>query len=251
MLDWGWYDDINVKSLFLHLLLKANYADKEWHGMKIERGQLLTSIKNLSIELNLTENQVRDILKKLQKTKEISIKTTNKFSLVTIENYMFFQDGQEENHKQITNKSQTSNKQATNEPQTNHKQTTTTKERKERQKREERQEGKEIIYQQIADMYNKICISLPKCVKLSKARKDAIKARLKSYKVEDFKQLFEIAEMSDFLKGKNNRGWKANFDWLIADKNMIKVIEGYYNANKSGGVDNGINGFKTNSEWDL
>lgn len=85
-----------------------------------------------------------------------------------------------------------------------------------------------INYQQIADMYNEICISFPHLTKLSDARKKAIKARLKQYRVEDFKKLFEMAEKSRFLKGQNNRNWSANFDWLIKDANMAKVLDGNY-----------------------
>jgi hypothetical protein len=62
---------------------------------------------------------------------------------------------------------------------------------------------------------------------LSDARKKAIKARLKSYSLEDFKTVFENAEASSFLKGADG-GWKASFDWLIKEANMLKVLEGNY-----------------------
>jgi hypothetical protein len=46
--------------------------------------------------------------------------------------------------------------------------------------------------------------------------------------MDDFRTVFENAEKSSFLKGRNDRNWSANFDWLIADKNMAKVLEGNY-----------------------
>lgn len=85
-----------------------------------------------------------------------------------------------------------------------------------------------IDYQQIADMYNAICVSFPRLTKLSDKRKQAIKARLKKYTVDDLKQLFEMAEKCSFLKGQNNRNWSATFDWLIADGNIAKVLDGNY-----------------------
>ncbi len=86
-----------------------------------------------------------------------------------------------------------------------------------------------LDYQSIADLFNSLCPSYPKVTKLSDARKKAIKARFSSgYTYEDFRRLFSIAEQSDFLKGKNNRKWKANFDWLIKDANMAKVLDGNY-----------------------
>ena len=82
--------------------------------------------------------------------------------------------------------------------------------------------------QSVVDLYHSICISFPKIRSLSEARKKAIKARLNTYTLEDFKALFEKAEASAFLKGSNDRNWTATFDWLIKDGNMAKVLEGNY-----------------------
>lgn len=92
----------------------------------------------------------------------------------------------------------------------------------------ELEKEEKISCQQIVDLFHSICISYPKIRSLSDARKKAINARLKSYSLEDFKTVFENAENSAFLKGSNDRNWSANFDWLIADKNMAKVLEGNY-----------------------
>ena len=97
--------------------------------------------------------------------------------------------------------------------------------------KEKNKEIKRTDYQQIADLYNETCVSFPCLKSLSDSRKKAIKARLNTYSVDDFKSLFEKAEASDFLKGKNDRNWSATFDWLIKDSNMAKVLEGQY-ANK-------------------
>lgn len=86
-----------------------------------------------------------------------------------------------------------------------------------------------VNYQEIVDMYNDTCVSFPKVTSLSEARKKAIKARMRTYSVDDFKKLFEMAEQSKFLKGSNNRDWNATFDWLIKDSNMAKVLDGNYN----------------------
>lgn len=83
-------------------------------------------------------------------------------------------------------------------------------------------------FQSVVDLFHKICVSYPKVRSLSEARKKAIKARLKTYSMDEFKTVFQNAENSSFLKGKNDRNWSANFDWLIADKNMAKVLEGNY-----------------------
>lgn len=118
MIEWEWYDDINTKTLFLHLLLTANHQDKKWRGIEIKRGQKLTSLEHLAKETHLTLQQVRTSLNKLKSTSEITIKSTSKNTLVSIEKYSDYQDDNFENNKQITNK-------ITNEQQTNNKQITT------------------------------------------------------------------------------------------------------------------------------
>lgn len=88
---------------------------------------------------------------------------------------------------------------------------------------------KEVVTcQQIVDLYHSICKSFPKIRTLSEARKKAIKARIKTYSIKDFQTVFESAEASAFLKGANDRNWTADFDWLIKDANMAKVLEGKY-----------------------
>lgn len=97
-----------------------------------------------------------------------------------------------------------------------------------------------IPYRQIQEMFNSICTHFPQCQALSDRRKKAIKARFENgMTVDDFKKLFEKAEASSFLKGKNDRDWQASFDWLIKDANMVKVLDGNYD--NRGGNDYGCN----------
>lgn len=93
---------------------------------------------------------------------------------------------------------------------------------------------KKVDCQKIIDLFNSICVSFPSVRSLSDARRKAIKARLNTYNLEQFKAMFEIAEASSFLKGQNNRDWRANFDWLIKDGNFAKVLDGNYSDKKTG-----------------
>ena len=96
------------------------------------------------------------------------------------------------------------------------------------EEREEEKERDKIDYKGIVAAFNSICVSFPSVKALSDARKKAIKARLNTYSIDDFKKLFEKAEASSFLKGKNNSNWSATFDWLLKDSNMAKVLDGNY-----------------------
>lgn len=84
-------------------------------------------------------------------------------------------------------------------------------------------------YQEIINLYHEICIRLPKTMKVTNNRKKSIKARYEEYgkNIEVFKKLFKKANDSDFLCGVST-DWKANFDWLMNQQNMAKVLEDRY-----------------------
>ncbi len=116
LLEWEWYQDINTKTVFIHLLLTANYEDKNWKGNKICRGQKVTSYQNLANELNMSIQNVRTAIKHLISTGEITSNQQAKYSLITIKNYDKFQEVTSNltDSQQSANKQLTSNQQATN-----------------------------------------------------------------------------------------------------------------------------------------
>ena len=116
LLDWEWYDDTNTVRVWVHLLIKANHKPKRWRGVEIGRGQLVTSIGTLSEELNLSPHKIRRALNNLKSTGEIASKTTNKFTLITVEKYSDFQDWNPDDRKQ--ERTQNANKTQTNRKQT-------------------------------------------------------------------------------------------------------------------------------------
>jgi len=113
LLEWEWYDDINTKVLFIHLLLKANYKPKNWRGIDIWTGEVLTWRIVLSDETWLTQQQIRTSLNKLKSTNEITIKPTNKYSIIKLTNYIDYQQVNQQTTKQVTNNQPTSNQQVT------------------------------------------------------------------------------------------------------------------------------------------
>ena len=232
ILEWEWYTDINTKVLFLHILLKANWKDGRFQGIEVPRGSLVTSYQSLADETGLTIRNVRTAIKHLKKTGEVTVNRHAKFSVITVKNY---------------NQYQTSDKQVTVNRQGSDSQVTTIEEGKKERKEKYNKSPKgdyesgtpeNSIYATIRELYNSVCGSYPRLVKMSEARKKAINARMKTgYTLDDFRILFEKAEASDFLKGANKRNWSATFDWLISDSNMAKVLDGNYDARKEATTD--------------
>ena len=110
---WRWYKNQNTKALFIHLMIIANIKDQPFENITVKRGQVITSLASLSSQTGLTMNQVRTALQHLISTKEITSKTTTKYTIITIKNY----DEYQKVTKEITNEPQTDNKQITNKPQ--------------------------------------------------------------------------------------------------------------------------------------
>ena len=123
LLEWEWWSDMNVRNLWLTILLLANHDEKKWQGQTIASGQLVTSLQHLAVRSGLSIQQTRTALDKLKSTGEINTQSTNKNTIITVIKWADFQCCDEI----PTNKQQTDNKQITNEQQTDNKQITTNK----------------------------------------------------------------------------------------------------------------------------
>ncbi len=91
MLKWEWYDDINTKVLFLHLLLTVNHHDKQWHGVLVKRGSRISSYGKLASETGLSVKSVRTAIKHLKSTGEVAHQATPNYGLFTVVNYEKYQ----------------------------------------------------------------------------------------------------------------------------------------------------------------
>lgn len=174
---WEWYDDINTKTLFIHLLLSANYETKNWRGYLIEKGSFVTSYQKLSNETGLTVKQVRTALDKLKRTGEVASQSYSNFTIITIKNWIDYQ----ENGKQ-------QGKPTANEGQTEGKRRATTKEIKEY--KEYKEDNILSVSKMVLDYLNK---KTGKAYRYSDTSLRHIKARLnEGYSLEDCKHVIEV-----------------------------------------------------------
>lgn len=89
--DWEWYKDSNMVHLFIHLLINANTEDYKWKGVLIKRGQIAVGREALSRQTGISERSIRTCINRLKSTSEVTIKSTSKFSVITICNYEYYQ----------------------------------------------------------------------------------------------------------------------------------------------------------------
>ncbi len=83
---------------------------------------------------------------------------------------------------------------------------------------------------------------IPRCSKLTSSRRRKSDARLREYGLDGMRAVFAGISASPFLCGKNDRGWKAHFDWALEPGNIAKVLEGNYASNRTGGRATGRTG---------
>lgn len=129
MLTWEWYGDTNTTRLFLHILLKVNYEPSRYRGHEIGAGECVFGRKKWAKELGMSERQVRTALEHLKSTNEVTTKATNKFTIIHLEKWAFWQIGEGKPTTKVTTKK-------SNERPTTDQQPTTSKESKNVRKEE-------------------------------------------------------------------------------------------------------------------
>ena len=86
-----------------------------------------------------------------------------------------------------------------------------------------------INFDDYANIYNNYCFNLPSVKTITEKRKTAIRKFNKEFNIEDFKDICIKANESDFLIGNNDRGWKADFDFILRIDKATSILEGKYN----------------------
>lgn len=91
LLKWEWYDDVNTKVVFLHLLLTVSIEDSKWHGITVRRGSRVSSYAILAKETKLSVNKVRTAIRHLEATGEVTRSKYPKYTVFAINHFDKFQ----------------------------------------------------------------------------------------------------------------------------------------------------------------
>jgi hypothetical protein len=224
----------HVREIWDWFIMKANHAPYKKHGNTFERGQLLCSYADIQEALHWTigwrkktysKADCETAMKWLKKRVMVTTRKTTRGMIVTICNYDRFQNP--ENYETYI---ETSKKPTTNL------QTDDTINKKKENKKNERK-SKDLSPEILVKGWNDICgeEGLTKVIKLTPERRSKVNARIKTHsKVEFWTDVINEIPCHPFLMGKNDRKWKADFDWLMAnDTNAVKVLEGKYKNDRT------------------
>lgn len=203
-------------AVWIYLLLNATHTEYDtlFKGKRttLQKGQLITGTISISKKLKINKDKVQRILKRFEIDKQIEQQTSNKNRLITILNWDKYQITDKQFDKQVINNCETTDKQViTNKNIKNNK--------------NEKNVNK---YDSVIEIYNFNCPNLPKVQKITDKRKTSINKFLKEYTKEQFIEICRIANNNDFLMGKNDRGWKADFDFLMRVDKATSILEGKY-----------------------
>jgi len=78
------------------MLLKANWKEGRFRDITVPRGSFVSSVAKLSEETGLTNDEVRTAISHLISTKEITKRSTNRYTVFTVVNYALYQDAPEQ-----------------------------------------------------------------------------------------------------------------------------------------------------------
>lgn len=221
ILDWQWFSEPKVLHVFLYLLLKANHKPSYWRGVLVDRGQHITSYETIANATGLSVQNTRTSVRKLIFSKEITCKSTNKFTLVTIVNWDLYQFNNEKLTSKLTNNQQTTNKQLTTNNNDNN--------------------DNNILNIINHDNYNKSYISDLEKSHSSEPKKNVIAFKkpsldeVKQYCIDNNKNVDAVSfwnfyEAKDWMIGKNKmKYWKAAIaTWEKRNKPANAVSVPYY-----------------------
>lgn len=76
------------------------------------------------------------------------------------------------------------------------------------------------------DTYHQLCPMLPRCLALTPKRRQHIAARLRERPLAAWEPILRALAASPFHTGENDRGWRADLDWLTRNsENGLKLLE--------------------------
>lgn len=222
IIDWGWYRSPKHVAVFLDLLLHANYEDGHYMGVPIKTGSLTTSYGKISERTGVSLQSVRTILRGLNSTGDITIKTSNKFTMISITNWHLYQGDNTATNNQLTINQQSTNNQLT-----------TSKKLRNKEEEEEEEKTASVVVgmDSMIQSWNDAAIKggMKPCplalggnvLSLAKVVGGVLTQNNLSW--SDY--FSKIAE-SDFLKVK--KGGPITLMWALDEKNFNKIMAGNF-----------------------
>ena len=189
--------------------------------VELEPGDFIMGRKEAAKELKMSEQSIRTIVTKLLKYGNLTTRTTNRFTIVSVVNWHTYQVLENKINQQI-NPHLTSS-----QPAANHEE-------------EYKNIRKNILvdncncpHRQIIDLYHEVLPELSKVRSWGETRRSHLRARWNEDKgrqsLDWWKKFFGYIRKSDFLMGRTEKPFRVNLEWIVKRSNFDNIIEGKYN----------------------
>lgn len=81
--DAPWRSYPNTVTVYFYLRMNANHFETSWNNTPLKPGELITGRKRIAEETGLSEQNVKTALNHLKSAGDITIRPTNKFSIIS------------------------------------------------------------------------------------------------------------------------------------------------------------------------
>lgn len=223
VVDKGWLSNPVLWTFWTYCLLKASYKETTVivgnQQVKLLAGQFVFGRQKASKEIGLSERQIRTCCEVLKNMGNLTIKTTNKFSIITVVNWDSYQGREEENDHQ------NDQQHANNMPHIRSKKVLLSP-----------SNNGDCPHQQIISLYHELLPMCPTVKEWTDARMKNLRARWKSshefQSLDWWRGFFEYIAKSKFLTGqvtgRNGKTFLVSLPWIVLPENFAKIREGMY-----------------------
>lgn len=247
---WIWLDKepFDKRSAWVDLLLTANHSDKKilFNGelITVKRGQILTSIRKLAERWKWSCDKTSRFLKLIECDGMLRKESDNCRTLLTIENYEFYQDVPITDRTPISEHAEHQQVNISNTDERTYRTPISDKQECKEYKNDKNilTVSKDTVSQteavrRVIDEWNtleKYGINPVRRITQTSDRYIRLKARIHEYGIDNVLEAIDNIRHSKFLQGKSDskRCWVITFDWFIRPNNLPKVLDGQYNHDR-------------------
>lgn len=233
--DRGIYDhplfdekhEFSRREAWLWLLCEAEWKPREKYigsrKIGLDRGQLAHSIRFIAEVWGWHKSKVERFLGRLKTETMIETVTETGATVITICNYERYQSRDEGKRDTKRGAAETAARQSRDKPKKDNKPTNTSS------NEEDEVEARDAV-RTVSEAYSEMAArsGLASIAVVSDKRRASIKARVDEHGLDAVIEAIRKLGKSDFCRGLNDTGWKADFDFLLQPSSFIKLIEGKY-----------------------
>ena len=229
--------NINLWCLWMWLLCSASWKESSilWRGQRrdIPPGTVVCGISEIALRWEISKKTVLRWLDYLEQSQRIRIEKSPRGTLVTILNWATYQSTEDNG---VTLTTHSGNTEVTPTSRSGNTDFTLSHPYEESKKvRIKKVRREEVTPHPLLEIWNSNSGSLPKAKGMSATRRKSADARWQENpSTEYWAEIVTRLARSSFCNGSNDRGWKADFDFLIQPETQNKALEGKYDDRPHG-----------------